>query len=83
MARLAVYRCYRLDKDGHFVDVALLDAFDDPEAIAEAWSIAQRVGWVGYELWDQARKVTTVMLERREATDSGTHDLPDCELPAG
>ena len=84
MARLAVYRCYRISKDNHFVDVAMLDAFNDAGAIAEAQSIAQRLGWSAYELWDQARKVITVVLQHDEdAAGSGSRDLPDRGLAAG
>jgi hypothetical protein len=60
VVRLAVYRCYGVDKDGHFVDVETLDCFNDVEALANAEEMARRMGWLGYELWDLARKVTEV-----------------------
>jgi hypothetical protein len=52
--RMASYRVYLVDADGHFSDVIALDCANDAEAIEAAKAVANGQS---AELWQLARKV--------------------------
>ena len=52
---MKVFRCYITGSDGHFRDVALLEATSDREALKQAKALPAT--HAGFELWDGARLI--------------------------